>query len=264
MKPLLAKVPPSLKSVVRQPRVLLKREHERRREFGHCGDFGDIIYSLPTIRAAGGGILYLSKAKNTTLPMTWYRMKIIRPLLLKQPYIDDVLYWYDDSKVTNLNNFRDHYAPGRNLVEMHLATEGFGPEHGKTAWLQVRPKKSRPVIIGRSPRYRNPAFPWKRVLENYGSKAYFVGLPSEHAAFCAEVGEVEHYPTRDFLEAAQLIAGSELYIGNQSANFALAEGLKANAVLEVCPGFANCSFQRPNLILGLDENVQLPRLTGAE
>jgi hypothetical protein len=252
-------IPPHVKTVLRQPRLLLgNRVSESRREFGHCGDLGDIIYALPTIRAAGGGTLYLSRSPITTHEMTYRWTKLIRPLLIQQSYIDDVIWWHDDSKVTELNNFREHFQPGRNLVEMHLATHGFGPDHAEKAWLQVRPKKSRPVIMGRSSRYQNPEFPWKRAWELYASRAYFIGLREEHAAFCRQVGPVEYRPTQNLLEAAQLIAGSKLYIGNQSVLFAIAEGLKATAVLEVSPGFANCSFHRPNLTLGFDERVDLP------
>ncbi len=37
----------------------------------------------------------------------------------------------------------------------------------------------------------------------------------------------------DFLQLAQLIAGSRLFIGNQSLPFAIAEALKVNRLLEV-------------------------------
>ena len=37
----------------------------------------------------------------------------------------------------DLNGFRDHGQPGRNLADMHLATHGMGPEARHAPWLTV-------------------------------------------------------------------------------------------------------------------------------
>ena len=58
--------------------------------------------------------------------------------------------------------------------------------------------------------------------------------------------EVIYTPTKNFLEVAQLIAGSKLFIGNQSAPYAVAEGLKHNSILEVTLPSPDCIYERDN------------------
>jgi ADP-heptose:LPS heptosyltransferase len=57
-------------------------------------------------------------------------------------------------------------------------------------------------------------------------KAVFVGLPDEYRAFQQQIGmTVPYYETRTMLELAQVIAGAEAFIGNQSQALAIAIGL---------------------------------------
>jgi hypothetical protein len=49
--------------------------------FLHGGDFGDLIYALPAIRALGGGALYLSEAHPGREPLTAARRDVLLPLL---------------------------------------------------------------------------------------------------------------------------------------------------------------------------------------
>ena len=56
-----------------------------------------------------------------------------------------------------------------------------------------------------------------------------------------QIPALQFYKVNNFLEMATIIAGSKLFIGNQSFPFSLAEGLKANRLLEVY-------FQCPNVI----------------
>jgi SAM-dependent methyltransferase len=118
----------------------------------------------------------------------------------------------------------------------------------------------KPVLIHRSPRWQNPVFPWRKVLDLHGSRCIFVGLPSEHEAFVKEFGPVPFRPTKNFLELARLIAGCELYIGNQSAPYAIAEAMKHNAVLEVWPEGPNCIFYRENVIHCDTADVYIPAI----
>jgi hypothetical protein len=72
-------------------------------------------------------------------------------------------------------------------------------------------------------------------------------MPKEHEAFTKTVGPIEHYPTADYLELARVIAGCSLFIGNQSCPYAMAEGLKKNAILESFYHAPDCQFSRPNV-----------------
>jgi len=59
------------------------------KSFKHSGDLGDIIYSLPVIKALGGGIIYLNpNNKFTNFTMNGY--EFIKPLLLSQDYVKGV------------------------------------------------------------------------------------------------------------------------------------------------------------------------------
>lgn len=67
-------------------------------------------------------------------------------------------------------------------------------------------------------------------------------MPHEHRQFCNCFGEVEYQPTKDLLEVAKLIAGSPLFIGNQSSAMAIAEGLKHPRVQEVADWIPDCIY----------------------
>lgn len=234
--------------------------------FGHSGDLGDVIYSLPTIKAMGGGTLYLYlRPGKTWHGMDAEKVASLRSLLVAQPYIEDVIFcpegrppWAADH---NLNGFRDHGGPGRNLADMHLATHGLdsAPRHDR--WLEVdRPIAAARVVFARSERCRNAGFPWRRVWERYRDAAGFVGTAAEHEDFCRSVGPVPLIPTPDLLEVARMIAGSQLFVGNQSCPAAIAEGLKQAMILEVYPPLPNCCFERLGRINAWGDGFELPVL----
>jgi hypothetical protein len=86
--------------------------------FRHSGDLGDIIYSLPAIKELGGGILYLNTNKTTPkYPGTPTKFsekgaEILKPLLLKQSYIQDVKLWDGeniDFDLPDKTEFNDRY-----------------------------------------------------------------------------------------------------------------------------------------------------------
>jgi hypothetical protein len=238
------------------------------RWFGHSGDLGDAVYALPTVRAAGGGVLYLYHQPGKT----WHGMDAdraasLRSLLIVQPYVDDVIFCPDGhppgATDHDLNGFRDHGRPGRNLADMHLATHGLGPEHRDALWLVVdRPVTETAVVFARSARCRNESFPWRRVWEAYRGMAGFVGTAHEHEDFCRSVGAVPLIPTANLLDVARVIAGSRLFVGNQSCPAAIAEGLKWPMVLEVYPPLPNCCFERPGRIDARDDAVEVPDAPG--
>lgn len=246
--------------------------------FFHSGDFGDIIYALPTIRALGGGSLVIGPSKHwkTRLRMSPEHVEILRPLLMLQPYIHDVRYADDvpDNTDIDLNQFREYLLVEReflskgsrrlNLAESHLYTFKLPLSECDRAWLTVDrplPVENHPVLLHRSSRWRNANFPWNKIMERHGSRAAFVGLPEEHADFVKEWGDLPYLPTKDFLELARLIAGCQLYIGNQSLPYAICEGLKQRSILEVWPEGPNCLFNRKNTVYGEGATLYIPKLT---
>lgn len=233
--------------------------------FGHSGDLGDIIYSLPTIRALGGGVLYLFHKPGSGLHgMNAAKAESLRSLLIQQPYIHDV-FFTEDQRETDLNNFRAHAAAERNLADMHLAAHGLGREHRDVKWLRVDcPNRMAPVVFARSMRLRNLNFAWKQVHQKYAHAATFVGTAKEHEMFCHEVGPVPHAPTANVLELARVIAGADLFVGNQSLPAAIAEGLKSTMILEVSRDVPDCLFERMGRINGWGGPLALPELEPRE
>jgi hypothetical protein len=231
--------------------------------FSHSGDLGDIVYSLPAIRAAGGGTLYLfHNPQKPCTRMTRERADLIRPLLLAQDYIDDVIFWEAaNAKDHPLNQFRDNMG-GHTIADGHLLALGNrNLLERNRAWLRVDdPREDFSVVFNRTSRYQNPDFPWKRVWEQYGSEAAFLGLRREYEDFCKQIGEVAYLETADLLQAARVIAGSRLFVGNQSCPYAIAEGLKVNAILEVSNHYPNCCFPRIGVLHGRHDSIELPEI----
>ena len=230
--------------------------------FSHSGDVGDLIYSLPTIRACGGGdlILYAHPGK-TAHGMTVGLFNKLKPLLEAQPYIHSVRF--SESKVdTNLNGFRDHSYAG-NLSDMHLATMGLSWEHRVQKWLNVPdPLRSYSVILIRTQRYLNPYFNWKAIHHKYKDVAGFIGTPDEHALYEKEFGAIRLVEAYDFMTVARYIAGCKLFIGNPTAATAIAEGLKhPQMVVQVCPHYSNAAyFNRFGCIHAWDSKLELPEI----
>lgn len=230
--------------------------------FSHSGDLGDIIYSLPTIRASGGGKLVLFDYPGRTAHgMTEEKVNRLRPLLEYQNYIHSV-EWSTTKQDSSLNGFRDHIGNQQNLVDAHLATHGYTWEHRTTKWLDVPCHKyGLPVVLARSARYNNPRFPWKRIVEKYKRVAGFVGTRKEHEDFTRLFGDVPFIEANDFLQLAQVIDGSRLFICNQSAPGAVGHGLFHRMIIELCPrSYVLGALQRLNCVNGFDERIDLPEI----
>ena len=241
------------------PAWLCRRTAGYETVFYMSGDLGDIIYALPTIRALKGGQLRIGPARDNSYywvrePMTVERYRVLAPLLeLQKSYLSKVV-WSPDVDGwhchVDLNDSRrlhrePYYVIERNLVDVVARFFGCGPDLWRRRWLVVdTPNSVARFVFTRSPRYQNPDFPWKQIVEKHGSQAVFMGVPSEHAAFVAQFGPVSYYPTEDFLELARVLAGAEWLVANQSAPLAVGEGLKMKVLHERFAESANCDFNR--------------------
>lgn len=237
------------------------------KHFGSSGDLGDIIYLLPLIQQLGGKhCLWLYNRPFTKDIES--RFHLIEPLIAAQPYIQYVAIGSGKQIDYDLSEFRHQYVPERTLLASQgaygLKTFKLPTAKGDKQWLFVKSDKRSKgrVVIARSPRYHNGRFPWAKIVQHYGDSLAFVGLPEEHADFCKAFGEVERIATKDLLETAQLIAGSDLFIGNQSSPFALAEGLKHPRIQETNLRVPDCVF--PGSTLCADGGVRLPAAGGRE
>lgn len=244
--------------------------------FRHAGDAGDIIASLPAVRALGGGVFQIEAATYTRVPMMRENWRGLDRILEAQPYISKVVEW--DRRITNynLNDFRARLTRAlrvgqgktKSLVDWQLESFGLPPTCKDEAWITIPdPIKVNRVVFNRTGTdrskfhvYHNVRFPWHYVWEKYKKDAVFVGTAEEHKVFCATCGVVPYYQTKDLYEAAQVIAGCDLFVGNQSCPYWLAEGMKKNLVLEVWPDGPNSLTDRSGAVMGWDENINLPEL----
>lgn len=243
--------------------------------YRHAGDAGDLVLYLAVIKALGRGVLFIEAATYTRVRMTSDKWAPLAPLLKAQPYIEDVQQWDGRAVDVNGNDFRAllfkslRMGAGKDtaLIDWMIRAHHLDPKIKDEPWLTVEPKKIARVVFNRTGAgrpathtYHNPNFPWHAVYQKYGKEAVFIGLEEEYHVFRRTCADVPHYKTNDLLEAAQVIAGADLFVGNQSLPHAIAEGLKKNIVLEVWREGPNCLHFRPGVVHGWNHNVELPEI----
>lgn len=225
------------------------------KSYGSIGDFGDIIFSLPCVKLNGKGVYY-GVDKPDCRPIT-PRLHLLRRLLYSQDYIVSLKPHRGEKIDYDFCSFRDNGMPyGVTLAELHAKYVGLDPDLS-SPWLKVEPspESKGKIVVARSARYRNKRFPWKSIVEQYSRNIVFVGLPEEYQNFADNFGPVDYLPTKDLYEVATLIAGSELFIGNQSSPNAICEGLKHPSVLEVSLEAPDCIYPRDNAKYCYDGSV---------
>jgi hypothetical protein len=226
--------------------------------FSHSGHAGDIIYSIPTMYslAAGRKInLYLELNKpnrdfiktmrhpNGSVMLTEKSVGLFVPLLLAQKDFircEALTHQKVDYDLTAFRDLPFDYRMG-SIARWYFLTYGISSDLGKP-WLHIIPNTAftDAVVIARSSRYRTPGIDYS-FLKKY-SRLVFVGMPDEFSDMQKQIPGIVYQPVNNFLELAAVIAGSKLFIGNQSFPFSLAESLKVKRVLEVFP-------QCPNVIV---------------
>lgn len=219
--------------------------------FKHSGAFGDLIYGLPLVKHLGGGSFYLHLNQIDWVGQHYYGSKpnpfhqgrltrsdfqYMKEFMLAQDYISkfDVM----DPKTTmishNLDRFRPPFVghPG-NYVDIYLNVFGINDptEQTKirtTPWLTVpTPNRVASLVVNRTDRWAANPIPaeWAQAISTAES-AVFVGLPNEHEKFEKDTGvSIDYHPTETLLEVASVIAGADMYMGNQSSGLAVAIGL---------------------------------------
>lgn len=220
--------------------------------YKHSGTFGDLIYSLPIAQHYGKGTFYLhlnqidwiGKHYYGSAPNAAHQGKLtvedyefLKPLMLCQDYIEDFAI-LDNKKheiTHNLDRFRPLFVghPG-NYVDVYAAAFGIKDTEVKTKlrqtpWIKVpNVKKSgtKTIVINRTPRWlpNKLSENWNNWLDQgYDQQAIFIGHEKEHQEFQKITGwRIEYQPTDNALDIAQYIAGSALFIGNQSFALSLA------------------------------------------
>lgn len=223
---------------------------ETGKNFKHSGDLGDVIYSLPVIKHFGYGNLFLvlngletKKYDGSASGLDRIKFEAIMPLLEAQNYIKQIKVW--NKEINNINiDFdlcRYKFSKKTNLCHKILDIFNVDVTELNTPWLTCNPKKVAKVVINRTFRYRNKNMDYTAIKE-YFKDAVFIGQPDEYMDFVNRFGRLDYYPTKNLLEAAEIIAGSEFFIGNQSVCMAISIGLGHTNFQEYYPQCADCIF----------------------
>ena len=227
--------------------------------FVHSGTLCDIIYSLLFIQQHSdkktilyilkdsqeiAGDLYIKTHIGGGKMMTQQMFNFIKPLIIAQPYIRDVIFEAEAcinyNTTTNLDYFR-HCKINTSAGEIR---DWYGKAFGVS--LDITPKflfvdKSQKydflenaILISRTQRYNNDAIDYS-ILNNF-ENVYFMGLENEFNVFAEQfkLDKIKHISIDNALDAAFAINSCKVFIANQTFFMAIAEGLKKpNRCLEV-------------------------------
>lgn len=222
--------------------------------FKHTGHAGDVIYSIPAMKALAKGRkiqLYFElyqpnrdftkhmRHPNGNVMLTERSVALFAPLMAQQPDISYFGAWKGEPIHYDLTIFRSFPFDYRmySIARWYFLTFAVNADLGKP-WLTISPNTSfnDNIVLARSSRYHTPGISY-HFLSQY-KNIVFVGVPEEYEAMKASIPGLVYQPASDFAELASIIAGCKCFIGNQSFPFSLAEALKVTRVLEVyhqCP-----------------------------
>jgi ADP-heptose:LPS heptosyltransferase len=218
----------------------------------HSGNAGDLIYSLPAMRKAaelkGEKVhLYLhinvaAKYGNFSHPMGNVQMnrkmaEMLIPLLISTDFIGKCEITEEPQQVDynfdlfrKFHNYTGHISQWYFHIYPELTCDLSVPIN-----FDLKPSpEAFDIVLNRTARYHNPTFDYT-ALRQYQDRITFVGLPEEFRVISAKLPNIKHYPVDDFYQLAQVISGCNLFIGNQSMAFAIAEQMKKTRILEICP-----------------------------
>jgi len=240
----------------------------------HSGNAGDIIYSLPAVKALGAEHFIMNISNVPGFGARFLDEKTALsfiPLLLEQPYIKrasivfmnnpfppyfrtengilmvtplpleymdgyltEVDFILDKFRLTDTNNnhlalcYAQPFGIDIDPVEKWLFTSTNGKEaHSR-------------IVLSLTPRYRskNKDF-WKVALEGLSMDILAVGVQND---FECVSGITDNFITcADFLALANIINGADLFIGNPSLSYAVAEGFKVPRIVEI-PDFPRNAY----------------------
>ena len=232
----------------------------------HSGNIGDIIYSLPAMRAASRlhnekVIVQLQTNKRAeyaenpnfkhpsgSVMLTTTGADMLRPLLLATDFIEGVQIADSFEESTyNFDRMRDIGLRYQGSISRwyFYAFPELTCDLSEPIEFNVKAKKTTRIVINRTERYHNPTFDY-RVLLPFKHIMTFIGLPSEYDILNRKLPDLPHALISNFLETAAIIKGCHTFIGNQSMAYAIAEVMGHRRILEVSPFAHNCIPMTPN------------------
>lgn len=232
----------------------------KRLSYAMSGDLGDIIYSLRTCNQLNDpNSIYYIVERPFTKPWNQARLDALMPLMEAQPYLGEVVYQEPQEKLTHdfIDFRRGALTYSISLSDIH-ATWVSVILNPYTPWIFVNKSNEMAgkVLVHKSPRYANPKFPWKALANKYGDRMVAVGVEDELPLLFEVLGKnIPFRKTSSYLELAELIAGCELFIGNQSSPCSIALGLGIPTVQETCLRQPDCIFPGANAYYGWSSEV---------
>lgn len=219
------------------------------------GGLGDIVYSIPIMRALNVQTLYVKKTHY--LPQYGTLYSAICSLVQSQgfichPYSDLPLFQYDPTIPISfdIDRFRDQPNRGINHIMISMRRQfKLKNDDWKLPWLKIDGEFTMPEgqaiekpysILHLTERWRGAKLVnWKKVLQGIDHKIYFTGFQHEWIDFCSHYCDIAWMPTDDILDMARLIKGAQSLYCNQSVALTLAQGMGKNYFLEKKPNKSN-------------------------
>ena len=218
--------------------------------FIHSGHVGDLIYSLPVIKELSqkrNCSLYIQKNRPINVEYLGHpsgnvlldqnTIDKLLPLLKLQPYLKSVDMYNSEKIDINLDLYRDiPINLSFHQIRWYIHITGVHANM-ENPFLFVDDKQifEDKVVILRTFRNKNHFINYK-FLRKYNN-LLFIGLEYEFNELKNEIPNLEFYNCKNFLEMAQIIKTSKFYLGNLSAGYSIAEGLKIPRLLEACLDF---------------------------
>jgi hypothetical protein len=220
----------------------------------HSGCIGDIIYSIPAMKALSVTKLYVDD-RPWTKPIV-HRIDAFKRLIESQGI--EVKKHEDENIDFDLSTYRNGgMIYGDNIANRVARWIGVKIDLSKP-WMQINEKNHATkgkIVVSRGARWHGEFFPWNRLTSKLGHKMLFVGLPEEHQDFCSLFGNIEYLRTIDLYDVATAIAGADIFIGNQSSPNAIAVGLCSPSIVETCLYAFDCIYERDNIKYVHDGNL---------
>ncbi len=227
-------------------------ENKKELSFLHYGHLGDVVASLPVIKELSKThkCNFYIQAKKPLEPnarhykrfgdyvfLTDANVDMLLPLFMNQPYIHKVDKYTNQEIDIDLNLIRE-MPINFNIDSVRWYSQLTGIHTDLSVpYIFAEPHNviKNKVTIMRNVRRKN-YFTNYQFLKKYES-LLFIGLNDEYEDLKKEVPNLEFYDCKDFLEMAQIIKSSKLFLGNLSFGYTIAEGLKIPRLLESVPEF---------------------------
>ena len=242
------------KKEVKQKIINIQNSIENKKElsFLHYGHLGDVVNSLPVIKELSKTHkcnFYIQAKKPLESNARHYKrfgdyvfltdanVDMLLPLFMNQPYIHKVDKYRNQEIDIDLNLIREMPIDFNiDSVRWYSQLTGIHTDLS-VPYIFAEPHDviKNKVTIMRNVRRKN-YFTNYKFLKKY-ENLLFIGLNDEYENLKKEVPNLEFYDCKDFLEMAQIIKSSKLFLGNLSFGYTIAEGLKIPRLLESVPDF---------------------------